>query len=44
VFRLVIYNFKISYRARKLNHINISSRRLNYKGVSPLNIKLLLIL
>jgi len=31
------------YRARKLNLINIPSRRFNYKRVSPLNIKLLLI-
>ena len=38
------YNFKIFYRVEKFNLIDTLSRRFNYKGASPLNIKLLLTL
>jgi len=44
VLKLVIYNFKIFYRLSKKNSTNKLLRRLDYKRVLSLNIKLLSIL
>ena len=41
---LIIYNFEIFYRFNKINSINESSKRFNYKKNSLLNIRLLLTL
>ena len=38
---MIVYDFKIFYKLRKTNSANESSRRLNYKKASTLNIKLL---
>ena len=44
MLKLAIYNFKIFYRIKKLNLIDILSRYFNYKKISLFNIKLLLTL
>ena len=44
MLKLIIYDFEIFYWVKKLNLIDILSRRLDYKRVSPFNIKLLLTL
>ena len=41
---LTVYNFKIFYKLKKINFADESSRRLNYKKASTLNIKLLSLL
>ena len=42
--KLAAYDFEIFHRAGKLNPADAPSRRLDYKGASPLNTKLLLTL
>ena len=41
---LIIYDFKIFHRSNDKNSTNESSKRLDYEKISPLNIKLLLML
>ena len=39
---MTVYDFKIFYKLKKINFVNESSKRLNYKKTSTLNIKFLL--
>ena len=38
---MIVYDFKIFYKSRKINSADEPSRRLNYEKTSTLNIKLL---
>ena len=41
---LIVYDFKIFYKSKKINFVNESSRHLNYEKTLTLNIKLLSLL